>query len=154
MTRDFTVSVFIYFQGKVLLHMHKKLNIWLPVGGHIDTNELPQEAALREVKEECGLEIILIDSEQDLKLCDNEVIQLIRPSWILLENITPEHQHIDSVYMAYSKSNKIKTGSNESYKFKWVKSQDLIELDCPENVTKIVPLVIKYFDHLFRSIKN
>jgi len=32
---DFTVSVFIVFEGKVLLVHHRKLGRWLPIGGHI-----------------------------------------------------------------------------------------------------------------------
>ncbi len=49
---DFTASVYIVFKNKVLLHKHKKLGIWLQPGGHIELDEDPNEAALREAKEE------------------------------------------------------------------------------------------------------
>ncbi len=52
---DFTASVYIVREGKVLLHKHKKLGIWLPPGGHIEPEEDPNQAALREAKEESGL---------------------------------------------------------------------------------------------------
>ncbi len=39
----------------VLLHRHKKLNIWLQPGGHLDGDEAPWDAALREAEEETGL---------------------------------------------------------------------------------------------------
>ncbi|MGC8512385.1 MAG: NUDIX hydrolase [Acidimicrobiales bacterium] len=39
----------------VLLHRHKRLSIWLQPGGHIDGNEAPWDAALREAEEETGL---------------------------------------------------------------------------------------------------
>ena len=39
----------------VLLHFHKKLHLWLQPGGHIEANEAPWDAALREVWEETGL---------------------------------------------------------------------------------------------------
>lgn len=42
----------------MLLHLHKKLGKWLPVGGHIEQGELPDMAALREIKEESALEVI------------------------------------------------------------------------------------------------
>src|SRR6188472_2873662 len=43
-TRDFTVAVFVVHVGRVILHRHRKLGIWLPPGGHIEPNELPDEA--------------------------------------------------------------------------------------------------------------
>ena len=41
--------------GGVLLHLHKRLGLWLQPGGHIDAGESPPDAALREVFEETGL---------------------------------------------------------------------------------------------------
>ncbi len=62
--RHFTVSVYVVNNNSILLHKHKKAQILLPVGGHIDLNELPEEAAVREVFEEAGVEVELynIDS--------------------------------------------------------------------------------------------
>lgn len=41
--------------GRVILHRHKRLGIWLQPGGHVDPGEPPQDAALRETFEETGL---------------------------------------------------------------------------------------------------
>ncbi len=43
-------------RGVVLLE-HKRLGIWLQPGGHIDPDETPWDAALRESREETGLEV-------------------------------------------------------------------------------------------------
>lgn len=43
-------------RGVVLLE-HKRLGFWLQPGGHIDPGETPWEAALREAREETGLEV-------------------------------------------------------------------------------------------------
>ena len=58
--RHFTVAVFVVWEGNVLLHFHRKLSMWLPPGGHIEQGELPDDAAVREVLEETGLEVELV----------------------------------------------------------------------------------------------
>ena len=47
-------------RGVVLLR-HKRLGFWLQPGGHIDPGETPWEAALREAREETGLEVAYAD---------------------------------------------------------------------------------------------
>lgn len=42
--------------GRVLLHRHKRLGIWLQPGGHVDPGESCEQAALREVAEETGID--------------------------------------------------------------------------------------------------
>lgn len=99
-TRDFTVAVFVVHNDHVLLHPHKKLGIWLPPGGHIEPNELPDEAAVREVLEESGLVVQLVGGH-GVEVNDPDAPQqLIRPEGIQLENISPGHQHIDLIYYA------------------------------------------------------
>jgi len=100
LSRDFTVAVFVVTAGRVLLHWHRKLGMWLPPGGHIEPNELPDEAARRETLEEMGVAIRLVgDRGLDLDHPDAPC-QLVRPAGIQLEDITPGHQHIDLVYFA------------------------------------------------------
>lgn len=102
--RHFTVAVFVTWEGKVLLHHHRKLGMWLPPGGHIEKDELPDEAAVREVFEETGIRVDLVgEKRDDVK----DPVQLCRPAGVQLENIGPGHQHIDLIYFAHP------TGSTE-----------------------------------------
>ena len=95
--RHFTVAVFVVREGKALLHFHRKLGMWLPPGGHIERDELPDEAALREVYEETGLRVELVgERREDIE----DPMQLHRPAGVQLENIGPGHQHIDLIYFA------------------------------------------------------
>lgn len=56
-----TVSAYLMRGDRVLLVHHKRLNMWLPIGGGIEPGERPAEAVLREVREETGFTIDEID---------------------------------------------------------------------------------------------
>jgi len=43
--------------GSVLLHLHRRLDRWLQPGGHIDAQERPEDAAVRETIEETGIAV-------------------------------------------------------------------------------------------------
>lgn len=96
-TRDFTATAFVVWRGGVLLHQHKKLGRWFPPGGHVEPNELPDEAAVREVLEESGVRVSLV-GERALPVLEPR--QLVRPRGIQLETIAPGHEHIDLIYFA------------------------------------------------------
>ena len=91
-------------RGRVLLVLHRKLAMWLPPGGHIEPNELPDDAAVREVLEETGVRCELV-GERALDL--DRPRQLVRPEGIQLEDISPGHQHVDLVYFARALSEEI-----------------------------------------------
>jgi len=52
-----TASAFVISTRGVILHRHKRLGIWVQPGGHVDPGETPEEAALRETREETGLRV-------------------------------------------------------------------------------------------------
>ena len=104
MQKHFVTSVYILQENHVLLLMHPKLNKWLPPGGHVEENETPVEAALREVEEETGLVVELI-SDEHVWIEKWNARSFQRPFLCLLEEIPPykdqsAHQHIDLIYLA------------------------------------------------------
>ena len=56
---ELSVTGYIFHKELLLLIKHKILNLWLPVGGKIDEGETPDEAMIREAKEETNLDITL-----------------------------------------------------------------------------------------------
>lgn len=103
--REFTVAVFVVHESKVLLHWHRKLQRWLPPGGHIEPGELPDEAAVRETWEEVGIGIELVDALHKNPMWaqlpeEDAPRRLAQPLGIQLEDIGPDHQHIDLIYAA------------------------------------------------------
>ena len=133
-TRHFTATTFVIFHDKVLLHQHKKFGTWLPAGGHIERDELPEEAAVREVKEETGLDVTLYNPDAALFVADQEACHLHRPVHLLLENINPHHQHIDFIYYATAVSNTLNPANGESSCIKWFNQSDLENTRMPTNV--------------------
>lgn len=60
--RCLTTVAWTLKDGKTLLVKHKKLGIWLAPGGHVEENELPQQAAEREFFEETGVRVRVISA--------------------------------------------------------------------------------------------
>jgi 8-oxo-dGTP pyrophosphatase MutT (NUDIX family) len=50
-----TASAFVVSSRGVILHLHRRMGIWVQPGGHVDFGETPERAALRETLEETGL---------------------------------------------------------------------------------------------------
>ena len=142
MERQFTATVYIFHEEKVLLHRHAKLGKWLPPGGHLEANETPPEAARREVREETGLEIVFIEQE-NLKINAYNGVSFERPFFCLLENIPTHkdkraHQHMDFIYLARPKRLKdIQNG------FRWFSYEELQELELFPDVQEVLRLLLK-----------
>jgi 8-oxo-dGTP pyrophosphatase MutT (NUDIX family) len=56
-----TVSAYVVDDGRVLLHRHKRSGLVLPPGGHVDPGESLAGAAEREVREETGLAVRVVE---------------------------------------------------------------------------------------------
>lgn len=54
------VAVIIAHKGKILLHKRSDSNIWCLPTGHMEIGETVEMAAIREIKEETGLDIKIV----------------------------------------------------------------------------------------------
>ena len=95
---DFTVAIFVVHDGKILLIHHRKLDKWLPLGGHIELDEDPEQAALREAKEESGLEVELLGERPPTTSPGTRA--LIAPRFLDIHRISGTHEHIGMIYWA------------------------------------------------------
>ncbi|MCL2630681.1 MAG: NUDIX domain-containing protein [Firmicutes bacterium] len=88
-------------QNQMLMILHKKQGVWLPPGGHIEENELPETAVIREVFEETGIRAEIIPAMPIKNLSDKQCAELNSPFTMLLEDIEGNgtHNHIDLVYI-------------------------------------------------------
>jgi 8-oxo-dGTP pyrophosphatase MutT (NUDIX family) len=60
MRQHLTVSAAIVCRGHALLIHHKRIGSWLPPGGHVEPEEFPHEAVIREVMEETGVPVEIL----------------------------------------------------------------------------------------------
>ena len=86
----------------------------MPPGGHIDPNEIPDNAAIRETREETGIEVKLIGERIDIQ------DTLVRPFGVQLNTVEENHEHIDLIYLAIpKKDSKLILNRQESDGIQW-----------------------------------
>ncbi|MCF7834328.1 MAG: NUDIX domain-containing protein [Candidatus Pacebacteria bacterium] len=125
---DFAVEVFVVYKNKVLLRLHDKYKIWLSVGGHVDLDEDPNQTALREVKEEVGLDVSLYDKNLIFKYEEKGNRQLIPPIALGRHNISEMHEHVVFIYFATSNTDEV-IPEKETDQWKWVGMEELDSMD-------------------------
>ncbi len=119
--REFVSTTYLVKNGKVLLNFHQDIKKFIPLGGHIKKDELPCEAAIREAKEESGLDIELVDIN-DLKnknLTQNFDIQL--------DIIKPMHHHINLSYIGKIIGGEQLEKSDRDTELKWFSPEEIIK---------------------------
>ncbi|MGB9666534.1 MAG: NUDIX hydrolase [Candidatus Cryosericum sp.] len=101
--KHFTASGFVLRDDRILLVNHRKHRVWIYPGGHVEPNETPDEACLREIFEETGVHCRIV-SPRDDTLGEPDVVEVLHVPWMVLcERIPPgaepEHCHIDFAYV-------------------------------------------------------
>ena len=139
---------------KILMIDHDKIKKLIPIGGHIEKNELPGKAVFREVFEETGLKIKNFwDAE---KQCWVKTPKLFS---IQIEKIPsfgekPAHIHEDYMYIAYinyRKKEDIQTKENN--KFKWVIINNVIANPKKYNVPNEVKKTFEKIQRINKFLK-
>lgn len=148
-----TTTAFIFNKNKLLFVLHKKLNKWMHVGGHVENNELFDEALKREIKEEVNLDvdIINIDENSLTKYFTKDMIPLNTPFFI--HGVKKEGKSkvcIDYICIAKEPVD-VKLKNDELLDFKWVSKEEISGLDSPELLKK---LAIKAFDKAKKTNSN
>lgn len=128
---DYAVDVFVVYENKVLLRFHDKHDLWLAPGGHIELDELPEEAAVREVKEEVGLDVELVFADQVPEGAtedEDRQTELHLPSFTNVHSISESHRHFSFVYIARATTDVIvePEGKEKSGGCIWLTKEELL----------------------------
>jgi ADP-ribose pyrophosphatase YjhB (NUDIX family) len=109
--------------GRVLLTLHKKLRMWLQMGGHCEpVDETPAAAALREGTEESGI--------AGLTLLPGGPVRLDR-------HHTPCAWHLDVQYAALAPAGAVEAISDESLDLRWFAYDEVADV-ADESVVRLV----------------
>jgi 8-oxo-dGTP pyrophosphatase MutT (NUDIX family) len=112
---------------RALLTFHKKLGRWLQLGGHCDGDANLAGAALREAREESGIDELAIDPVPvDL---DIHAIPA-RPG-------EPRHLHLDTRFFVWARSGARERMSEESIDLRWFGATELERLDTDDSVRRL-----------------
>ena len=126
---DFTVAIFIVHAGKILLIHHRKLDKWLPLGGHIELDEDPEQAALREAKEESGFDVELLGERPPTTSPGTRA--LIAPRFLDIHRINETHEHIGLIYWARPRGGEVRLATEEHHDIRWCSLDELEGLTPP-----------------------
>src|SRR5213082_2433336 len=123
---DFTVAIFVVEKNRILLVHHRKLDKWLPLGGHIELDEDPEQAALREAKEESGIDVEVLGERPPTSGVGTRA--LIAPRFLDIHRINETHEHIGLIYWARPKSGALALAAEEHHDITWRTSEELDSL--------------------------
>ncbi len=147
MKTDLVVAGYAFHEGKLLLILHKKTGLWLPVGGHIEENEVPDDALAREFMEEVGLKIRISNSIHVPKE-GNIVRQLTVPFYVNVHNVG-DHDHCCLFYICeILEGENIKINKNEVSNFRWFSRNELLSSEIEPDVRNIGLKAFEMFDFL------
>lgn len=132
MKTDLVATGYIFANNKVLLVHHHELDKWIPVGGHIEENETPDETLIREVEEETGLDIkILNQSNQPAE--GNVKENLATPFYVNTHSVG-DHNHCSLFYICEALNPNELQLNHELKSHKWFTKEELIESNAPVDV--------------------
>ncbi len=136
MKTDLVVAGYLVHEGKVLLIFHRKLQLWLPPGGHIEKDEVPDDAVIREFKEELNLDVELL-GKNDVPMAGNIKRQLAVPFYVNVHSVG-DHDHCCFYYLCKPRGmQNLKLNTSELDDFRWFSAEELKQDRVPADVRNI-----------------
>jgi 8-oxo-dGTP pyrophosphatase MutT (NUDIX family) len=146
MKTDLTVGAGIILGNKILFVLHAKLGKWLFPGGHIEQNESPNDAIVREVKEETGLDLRFLDYGP-ISDTPDIIKELAIPFDANLHSVG-DHNHY-CMYYACTVDSQNFVKSDESKDIRWVDKKGIQSLEnLPENVRRMALFLLEKYKDL------
>lgn len=136
---DVTVAGFPVHKKKVLLVKHKGLKKWIPAGGHLEVDETPDDALVREMKEELNLDVEILNRNDIPKAKGRSDIrrQLALPFYSNLHTVG-DHEHFCLFYLVIPKNaEQLEVNKDELDEAEWFTAKQLEQERIPEDTKNI-----------------
>lgn len=104
-------------RARAVLLLHAKLGLWLQPGGHADGDANLAGVAVREAREETGID----DLQVVLPAIDVDIHEVRPPG-------EPPHLHLDVRYLVLAPPSATLVSNHESRELRWVDTDELAEL--------------------------
>lgn len=162
-----TSSAWLLHEEKVLLVHHKKLDMWLAPGGHVEEQELPHQAAEREFWEETGIRVRAIQNADFIESQTTEFLPspfVSNLHWVCKENYwlrqgmgkpesVPEgwrkrgcEQHLVFGFLVYPiKGVEFRQNTEETLGIGWFSEGEVDQLKTSDDVKHEARFVFKHY---------
>lgn len=113
---------------KTLLVKHKSLGIWIFPGGHVKRGEMPDSAAIREAKEETGLNVRLINCTKEKfrgKFKSRPLPMLVGESITKYPDRTHMHYSLKFLAKPIGRSSRARMDPKESTDIRWFTEKEI-----------------------------
>ena len=139
----FTAEVYVVYDNKVLLRRHRKFNsMWLSVGGHVEDGEDPAQTAIREVKEEVGLDVELYSDYQLFHTNDGRYQNVVPPVAVGRHPISESPDHIVFNYFARAHTDALEL-EKPTDECRWYSKEELASLELEPNIREYAEAALK-----------
>ena len=142
-----TTTAFIFYKGKLLLVFHKKSQRWMHVGGHVEEGESLNDALIREIHEETGLKVKVIDNskkvpEELLPEVNNQELPFYVHSWLKGKDF---YNALD--YVCVAESDGVALKKDELLDFKWISRKELESADVTPYFRELARMAFDFYEN-------
>jgi 8-oxo-dGTP diphosphatase len=142
-----------------LLIFHKKLGKWLSPGGHVEVNESVTQAAIREVKEELGINVELVNIKGNfskngkdyrcVKTLDNSGSFCVIEEFVCPKGAWDPHIHVDHIFVSIIHKTDMIDINNaiESNIYEWLSLPQIEKINTFDNVVDVCKEIITKFQN-------
>jgi 8-oxo-dGTP diphosphatase len=155
---DMTVSAYVvrHVNGEwfCLVHMHKKIDMLMQIGGHIDLDQTPWQALAAELREETGYELAEVSVLQPFAGVPEITDAVVHPAPLLMNtrDVGGGHYHSDTCYAFVATAEpKGALAENESADLRWL---TLAELQDASKNGEALQDTVEIYTYLLAHLEN
>lgn len=133
--------------GRVLLVEHRKAGVWLYPGGHVEPDETPAEAAVREVAEETGLAVeVVAESRFSHPAVTSHPVPFAIIEMAVTDAANGAHHHVDHVYVCrpLGAADEPQAEPTELSGARWVPVGDVGALHTPAELPSLISAAVTW----------